>query len=258
VLETLNPRTSSSALRILIMLAALGALLVSACRSDDGAAQIDAGQARHFVSDFFTNRADNDILGRVYNTLDEVLPNVEYVRTDGTKGPVATLAVVGRIVSVDKGAGWYAPGDDAASGTQVDFDDNRAEWWAVHARVQVDHAIASEAPEGDLRVHLPSRGPNDFEMFEAGLKALGTVVLFLRNDATVTEYDPELWSVIEEEGVLLATVGANESLELPLMPDRRERELLVGLARLTDLEQKAATPRTIPLVQVNGGWKRTP
>ena len=78
-----------------------------------------------------------------------------------------------------------------------------------------------------------------------GVRTLGRVVAFLRNDSPLTAYDSNLYWAIEEEGVMLATVGADGHLELPLMPSSRAHDLLRATPSLDDLEDAGRAPRTI-------------
>lgn len=210
-----------------------------------GADRVGAAEGRRYVEEVYAARAAGASFGPGwYRTLDELVPNVVYERENGQRSKGATHVVVGRIVDVEKGKGFRIEGDDAPDGITTDFDDPRARWWTVHATVTVERGLASEAPR-QLRAMFPSGGPKDFARLSAGLPALGRVVLFMRRDDPLTAYDPDLYWVMEEDGLLVATVGPDGRLDLPLMPDERAAELLRGVRRFSDLESKSRNPRTI-------------
>jgi hypothetical protein len=235
----------------IVALVALACVTAGCDRQERTAAKVSPAEGRRYVEDFFDSYGNSaDMSEGLYRTLDEVTPNVAYVRPSG-RSVVATHVVVGHITDVTKGKGFRVEGADAPGGTATDFADARAKWWTVHATVAVDHGIASSTPE-QVTVMFPSAGPADFAKMQAGLKALGQVVLFLRDDSPLTAYDRNLYWAVQDFGVLVATVSADGTLALPLLTDQRAAKLLAKTPKLSDLETSAKTPRAIPIVGTPG------
>jgi hypothetical protein len=239
----MHVRTTASCRAVsLATVVAVTLLALAAC---GGEREITAAEGRHYLGETFRARAAGASLSRgVYRTLDEVLPNVAYEHDNGRRTSIATHVAVGRILDVRKGKGFRIEGDDAPGGITTDFDDPRARWWTVHVSLGVDRGIGSRLPP-TVDFVLPSGGPDEFPVMSAGVRTLGRVVAFLRSDSPLTAYDSNLYWAIEEEGILLATVGADGRLELPLMPPDRAQELLRATPRLGDLEAAGRAPRTI-------------
>jgi hypothetical protein len=230
-----------------LLLAVLStAAATGACTNSDDNLSREA--SRHYVIDFYAGRtAGAEVGGGWYRTLDETLPNVTYAHEDGRRVTIADHVAVGRITDVEKGWGFRIEGDDAPDGIETDFDDPRARWWTVHATVAVEKGLASQTPR-QIRVMLPSGGPEDFAKMASGLIALGRVVVFLDRTHPLSAYDKSLYWVIDEEGLLVATVAPDGRLDLPLMPRRRAAELLAGVSSFADLERRSREPRTIQMV----------
>lgn len=228
---------------------ALVLVLLAAC-SD--AAAVDEAAARQYVSEWAKGWGDAaSMLEGPYRTLDETLPNVVFAGPAGS-GSTSSHVVVGEIVDVEKGKGFRVDGDDAPDGIPTDFDDKRARWWTVHARVRVDRGIASDTPS-EIMAMFPSSGPAKFRDTRAGLMALGTVVLFLRDDDLLVPYDPSLYVVGHDYGLLVATVAADGTLGMPMVSEERAKKLLAKTPTLTTLEEAGRHPRTIPMVPWPGG-----
>jgi hypothetical protein len=242
-------------IRAVALLAALAGVAESAVACGGGADRgAAAANSRRLAEDgrrFAIGRMQaaarsEERLAPWYKTLDEALPNVTYVSEDGTRSTVADLAVVGTITAVEKGRGFTVEGDDAPSGTPVDFDTKGARWWSLHMTVKVERTIGSSKSPKEVRVYLPSPGPDGFALMSAGLRSFGRVVLFLREYGPHIQYDTSMYS-IAEDGAFLTTVADDGTLGLPFMEPGRMR---AAPGKLSDLELKGSAPRVIPLV----GW----
>lgn len=228
-----------------ILLATL--FLAAACAGDDKEA-VSPEEGRQFVTEFLSGIGEaGSRLAPWYRTLDEVLPNVEYVYPDGTTRRLSDLAVVGRFVGLEEGAGWVVT-DDAPDGALTRFDDPNAKWRSVHGVVDVERGVGGgEAPER-LKVSLPLYNHEEFDKFDAGLRALGRVVLLLDADSVLVRHDPSLF-VVADNHVFIATVAADETLALPMFPPETASALLAppGVRKLADLDTRAKAPRKIVL-----------
>jgi hypothetical protein len=217
---------------------------------------ISPASGLEYITGYYRSRAEGAVMtGGWYRTLDEMLPNVTYASSTGQSTTLPTTVVVGRITDVEPGKGFRIEGDDAADGLATDFSDARAKWFMAHATVKVDHAIGSNAPS-ELTVAFPSEGPSSFAKLRAGLKALGTVVLVLRHDDRRVAYDPSLYTLIEDDGLVLATVASDGTLAMPLLAPGRPEALLATTPKLSDLENKGKLPRVVPMIGTGEDAKR--
>ncbi|HVF76358.1 MAG TPA: hypothetical protein VM938_15085 [Acidimicrobiales bacterium] len=235
--------------RALRLLLAAVLLVGPACGGDDKEpAAVSPEDGLHFVTEFLLGIAEAG--GKVapwYRTLDEVTPNVVYVYPDGRTKRLSDLAVVGRFVGLEEGAGFVVS-EDAPDGTPTRFDNPNAKWRSVHGVVEVERSVGGgEAPK-QLKVSLPLYSHEDFAKFDAGLRALGRVVLLLDADSVLVRYDPSLY-VVADNHVFIATVADDETLALPMFPPERATALLAppGVRKLSELDNRARTPRKVVL-----------
>lgn len=234
--------------RTLGAILATALVLASACGDDKSVAAVSPEEGLHFVTEFLSGIADTGARAAPwYRTLDEVLPNVEYVYPDGRTKRLSDLAVVGRFVALEQGAGFTVQGDDAPGGTPTRFDDPDARWRSVHGVVEVERSVGGgDAPER-LKVSLPLYDREDFDEFDAGLRALGRVVLFLDADSTLVAYDPSLFVIVQNHS-FIASVAGDETLALPMLPPEEAASLLgPAMRKLSDLETRAKAPRKVVL-----------
>lgn len=236
-----------------IALVAAVSLAGPACDSGGGAAPpgpaIDAAEAAHWVTEYLRERSDAGLSLRPwYRTLDETLPNVDYLRPNGTIATLSDVAAVGRVVRVDKGRAFVVDGDDAPNGTEANWEAKGARWFSVHATLAVERVIgAGDGPE-TVTFALPLDDRAEFDRMAAGLKGLGRVVAVLDKGSPLVAYDPSLYVILGNHG-LLATVAEDGRLSLPLLEEREAASLLSRTPRLADLEVRGNEGRrTIPLV----------
>jgi hypothetical protein len=249
----------SPKLRAVAVAAVLVVITTAAGCADGGskaAAKFTSDEARHFAIERMQNFLGSaERVGILYTTLDEALPNVVYQHTNGRQARASDLAVVGTIVSVDKGRGFTVGGDDASSGTPSDFDTKGARWWSLHMTVNVEKVIGSSDAPKQVRVALSSPPPEDFPKMAEGLRSLGKVVMLLRAGSPLVDYDPSLY-VVAEDGALWATVADDGSLTLPFVSEVRNQRMLRATPRLSDLERQGAAPRVVPTTGVENQERR--
>lgn len=183
-----------------------------------------------------------------YRTIAELLPNARYAAPGQTPRAIIDAAVVGRVVKVSKGYGFSVPGDDAASGKRIDFDNRRARWKTFHLTVAVDRALGRGTDVGErISVGVALDGSANFEKVERGYKGLGTLVLFLYKGSPVFDYGASLYALVED-GTLVVVVGEDGRFSIPTVEPERESALLRNTPTLDALERRAdEAPYTIPL-----------
>lgn len=210
---------------------------------------VDTAEAVHWVTDYLRARSEGGLSLRPwYRTLDETLPNVDYVRPNGTVATLSDLTAVGRIVQVDQGRAFVVDGDDAPNGTEAKWDAKDARWFSVHATLAVERVIGSDERPDTVTFALPLDDRRDFDRMAAGLRGLGRVVAVLDRGSPLVAYQPSLFVVLGNHG-LLATVGDDGRLALPLLDATEAAAMLAGTPRLADLEARGnAGRRRIPLV----------
>lgn len=238
-------------IRRLVALALVASTTGAACTTAERSHAVSAEEGLRWVTSFLRGVGTaGDRIGPLYRTLDEVLPNVHYLYPDGRNRTYTQLAVLGRFTGVEKGKGFTVQGDDAPDGTPVDFDNDKARWRTVHAHVEVDRAIGGGDAPKRLTVAFPLYERDKVAEFDAGLRALGTVVLFLQSETALNDYDESLYIVMDH--TFVATVGndAGRSLSLPFLESAESSRLLgSGAGRtLPGLDQAARTPRSIALL----------
>lgn len=228
----------------------LAVCVVGACSGAGATREVSGPEGLRWVTGHLQSVGEGaQRIAPLYRTLDEVLPNVAYLYPDGRKLTYTQLAVLGRFVDVEEGKGFAVEGDDAPSGTPVDFDDDDAKWRSVHAEFAVERGIGGAAAPDKVRVALPLYDRDKLPEFRAGLKELGTVVLFLQTESPLNDYDESLHIVFEHQ--FMAKVGDDgaRTLSLPFVDEAEAARLVGSPARtLADLDQAARSPRTIPLL----------
>lgn len=235
--------------RTLVAALLVSGLVVSGCGGDGAATR----QASHYVVNVL--QARNEAAGRGpswFKTLDELLPNTAYQHPTGQRETLTDLVVIGHIVEVEKGIGFVVPGGDAPSGQPTSFDDPKALWRTVHFRVDVDQTAGGSQRPRSVQVGLAFGVDSDFAKIAAGLQGLGRVVLFLQKNSPVLAYDSSLYSVVED-GNLIATVGADGTLALPILDSERASQLLSTTPRLDRLIEKGRAVNRTLMLQTRDG-----
>ncbi len=197
-----------------------------------------------YATETMQNRDRNSDRITLYQSLEEALPNVTFTTGPESFPAASQLVVRADIVDVQKGKGFWIPGDDAERGTVIEFDDSRALWQTVHLTVAVSEMVAGEPPSSSsLDVGVAIDPSVDFERFADGLLELDDVVLFLTKRTGVFDYEPDRFGIVED-GALLLSVDRDGKLELPFMAQER-RERLTPLPSLEALKRAAHQPATV-------------
>ncbi|MGH9194923.1 MAG: hypothetical protein ACRD1T_04195 [Acidimicrobiia bacterium] len=184
------------------------------------------------------------------------MPNVKWGEPGKPPCALADVIPVGTIANVTKGAGWFADEDNNGGSQQIPFDDPRAVWKTVHLTFSVERQWGVAKAPSDVRVGLAMGGKADFARVASDLKSLGRVVLFLYKDSPVFAYEPYLFA-IQEDGGMIATVDSEGRLALPFLDSARAARLLEQTPTLDALAAAARDPeRTIELAQVGGALVR--
>lgn len=193
-----------------------------------------------------------------YTNLAEALPNARYHAGDKEPVPVTELLVLGEIIDVTEGVGFWPAGkpDSATDVRQVDFDDERAMWRTLHLTVRVDREVDSDGgPKVDeVRVvwtidgRAYGRGDGDEQLptIKTALRELGPVVMLLQHNATA-DYGPNLLAIVEG-GALLATVADDGSISFPFMDPGEDETFRDGIRTVEDLFSEARKPATVQSV----------
>jgi hypothetical protein len=229
-----------AAIRLTVLLATMAVAV--ACSSEP---TIEPEAARRHVIE--TLRAREESADRTtlrYETLEELLPNVDYTFEDGRVVHASEVAVVGTIVDVEKGRAFVVS-DEHPDGVAADFDDPGAHWLTMHAIVKVEKSLGGRYDGDELKVGWTLTSREDFDVAAAGLKALGRVVLFL----VQREGDDEssLWRIVQD-GALLVTVADWGKLALPVLHADQARAFLASTPDLQSLEAAARSGgKTIPM-----------
>jgi hypothetical protein len=160
--------------------------------------------------------------------------------------PASDLVVVGRITKVAKGIGFEGHRDAAGTAVTVPFDDPAAKWKTLHLDVQVSKQWGEPLDRGrPLRVALSFYPDEDIGKFEAGLRSLGKVVLFLKSP--VAAYEESLLGILMNGG-MVAAVGEDGELSLPFLKSDDAEQYLKGVETLDKLERAANGPeRVVPV-----------
>jgi hypothetical protein len=179
---------------------------------------------------------------RPYDSLDDLLGNVEYQWSIGKPQPLTVAVVVGRFESAGPGAAFTAAGADAPGGETEDFGAASATWETVEATFVVEQVISGAVDRADrVQVGLAFGPDVDPAAVEADLRRLGRTVLFL-DKSPVFSYKPQLYGTVAD-GTLLATVAHDGTLALPALDADEAASLLRATPTLTALTTAASGPR---------------
>ncbi len=191
-----------------------------------------------------TARSNGALRMRVYDTIDELLPNVTYRTPTGEEGPLTAGVVVGTIVEVAHGKAFV---DGERGSTQVAYDDPDTDWRTLHMTLDVDETLGG--PTRDRVVVGLSMGTgSDPDKIGRGLKDLGRVLIFLGRPTAVFDYDPSVFAMVDGGG-LLATIDQAGEIHLPVQSPESEAVLLGKIRTLDDLRAAGTAP--IRVIQVD-------
>lgn len=221
--------------------AATGLLVIQSCGGRAASAD------RDYALDAVRSKADAAARLQVFDTLDDVLPNVVY-RSGGKSSSMTTAVVVGRLVSARHGRAFV---NDVPQSQEVGYSDAAADWRTVHFEVEVDRTLSGQQIK-TLTVGVSIGAGTDPDRFARGLMALGRVVLLITPQDSVFDYDDSVHPLLGG-GELVATVSSEGHLALPAMDEaeadgllkntRTEDELATVSGRSTRQVEVSTTPR---------------
>lgn len=188
---------------------------------------------------------------RPYDSLDDLLGNVEYQWSAGQPQPLTVAVVIGRFESAGPGVAFTVAGADAPGGRSEDFDAPGATWKTVEASFVVDQVISGALDRADrVQVGLAFGPDIDPATVEDDLRRLGRTVLFL-DRSPVFAYNPQLYGTVAD-GTLLATVADDGTLALPALDADQAASLLRATPTLTALTTAASGPRRTVTLDPSG------
>lgn len=190
-------------------------------------------------------------------SIDEMLPNVGF-SVDGAD-PVSLVdsVVVGEINDAAPGRSQVMLEEPDGPLAMVEFENPQAMVRTVHLSVDVAEELGSSVADDRITVGLAIGANVDPEMVMRGLESMGPVLLFLRDDSAVFDYDDSLYS-IGGNGTFLGVIGDGGEVDFPIIrrtegsgvPDRR----FVGVT-LDALREAASAPeRVIPMTTPESGF----
>jgi hypothetical protein len=208
------------------------ALLAGCAPSDTEVGTIEALRARHESAASIIR----------YRDLTELLGNTKF--QVGTQAPAAlTVAVVrGHVTDVTQGQAFRVEGNDAPSGTLIEFDDSRALWRTFHATFDVAEVISGTV-NGPVTVGLAVAPEVTVDTVRSDLLAMKEVVMFLEH-SPVFNYDNAIVGVVGD-GALIAQVDADGNLKLPVMGASESASTLARTASLDGLRAAARGPQVL-------------
>lgn len=176
-------------------------------------------------------------------TLADYLPNQTITFKNSAAPPPEHAVVVGEIVGVDPGRGYYqgdgSLGADADKATVTDFDDPRAQWKIAEVRIKVAKAYGVE-PTDEITVAAFLTGVEFDKQFD-DIEPLGDVVVVL-DPSRGYEWDPQL-KYVARGGALFGDVDQSGGIQFPALAAESDGFVgkLTSVAAL-DAEAKKVKP----------------
>lgn len=212
----------------------------------------DGTESADYVIDVMRQRAQTGGSVSAYDSLAGALPTVAYRSVDGGLGRASSSVVIGRFESANAGRGFI---DEIESDgvTEVAFDDPAAHWRTIHARFTQTEVLAGadHASNRSMILGFAVGTAIDASRFGESLHALGDVLVFVRDDSPVFDYDPGLLSVAEN-GMLVAVIDESGGLDLPFASPSRTQSLLAEVPTLEQLRVAAQGSETIVELDASG------
>lgn len=193
-------------------------------------------------------RAESGSSVRPYNSLVEVLGNVEYSIEGGPAEPLSEAVVVGKFVDVVAGRAFSDERPGSPDGVELDFDSPDAIWRSVHAMVEVEEVVSGSL-EGPVIAGFAFDPKVPLHEIREEFVEMGSVLLFL-NRTPVFDYDPEVFGTVSD-GALLGVVDRGR-ISLPVMDGDQAEELLRDASTLNELKSAAEGPRRVIQLDPSG------
>lgn len=186
---------------------------------------------------------------RPYATLGEMLPNTRHqIVGQANSVTVFETVVVGRIADVSNGVGYIektGPSEEGQVGggpVKTNFGSPLADWRTLQVTVRVDRRIAGEAAD-QFVVAWPLMGSSangdDAAGVKAGLRELGTVVLFLDQSKAPTA--PSGLNLLDRV-YGIGVVETNGRLTFPFVESEKVAPFMNGIATVDALANESGKP----------------
>lgn len=172
------------------------------------------------------------------------------------------LIVFAITVIIASGCGTDGGGDNVASGGDspadtehgdvdlfelLGWDDPSAQWRTFHATVQTLTLISGNTPE-TFTFGLALGPDATTDQVASALVGPGReVLLFLVSGSPVFEYEPDIYSDIED-GAMTAVLDASGVIDFPVLDDETEAATLATVRTIEDLRRAAAQPDASPII----------
>ncbi len=234
---------------------AIGAAVAAGCGPDTEPGADLAARDRAIES--LAGRLGNTLLAPpLHQSLDELLPNVRFNVDSGSPSSLVDSVVVGEIDDATPGRSQIMLEEPDGPLAMVDFEDIRAMVRTVHLSVDVDEEIGSDVVGDRITVGLVIPAEVDPEVTMRGLESMGPVVLFLRDDSVVFDYDDALYSIVGN-GTFLGLIGNSGEIDFPVIRRTESSsmpETMFAGVTLDTLREAASGPeRVIPMTTPSGG-----
>lgn len=172
----------------------------------------------------------------------------------GTVRPLTEAVVLGRVVAVEPGRGFWISGEDAPDGIETTFQDPRALWRTVHVHVDVQSVLSGSVPGDRIVVGFAFGPQTPLSRVRDGFEAFGDVLFFL-NRSPVFAYDTSLYGVVQD-GAVVGVVDGDGRIQLPAMEDDEAAQLLRGSSTVDQLRSAVRGPERVVQVDATGARVR--
>ncbi|HSV37199.1 MAG TPA: hypothetical protein VLI04_00440, partial [Nocardioidaceae bacterium] len=170
--------------------------------------------------------------------LRDALPNMTFTIPGKTTFRHSTLAVIGQVISADKGPAYAHAGDDVL--VRTDFDSPSAAERTVDVHMSVDETYGQEEPLDSVMFRMGLLNSREPALFIDGLAGLGRIVAVLDTRHS-RHHGDEL--IPAEQGALLGRIDADGALSFPGLVN--EVEFVAHLSSLDAFRAAAAEPALV-------------
>ena len=216
-----------------IKLLALGLVLIqmTAC---GGRAEDDVAADQKYLQGQTLARTGSLHRTTTYRRIEQILPNRWYQwNKDIPPNQVSERAALGEFVGARPGRASRANGDE------VPFNSNQAATRTLHFDFRVDESLGGDGPNPAM-LGIAFDGGTDLDRASRGFLEMGKVVVFLYQ-SRVFDYQEGLPGLVED-GTMVAAVGADGRLSLPLVEPDYGAALLQRVTTIDALREHARRP----------------
>jgi hypothetical protein len=257
-----NKRLGTRGLGPAVLIAiAIASVVGSGCGSgddmaSDGGSPADAEQEPVDVFELLARRNDARGGARFFEDVTELLHNQPFSIADAAPAPLTTAVVQGSVTDVTEGQAFTTNDDDAT--VETSWDDPNVQWRTFHATVRTLSLISGDAP-ATFTFGLALGPDATTDQVARGLVGSGReLLLFLVSGSPVFEYEPDIYSDIED-GAMIAVVDASGAIDFPVLDDETAAATLGSVRTIEDMRRAAGQPDASPIIvdvsgrRVSGG-----